>query len=220
MADREVGHGRQRARAQHLRQPLHAVLERRQHRAQRAQQRQVGRGEALVEPVGRLRLAQLLAAPLPHLEAQCCGRLVLSLQLLQQRLRRRPQLAVDTAQGHGVARVQQVAHAVEDTALLVAAEREERHGSRNRPDDALPQIVTTLRQVLPGAGDSRTYHRYVGYKGGQDGAGDRETSGEGRGKGGEHGRDPCITCLWLDAAKRALYAPSQQPKLNEHTFDT
>ena len=55
----QQGHGRQRARAQLLRQPLHAVgagcwlaeaqlLERRQHRAQRAQQRQVVGGEALL----------------------------------------------------------------------------------------------------------------------------------------------------------------------------
>eukprot|EP00964_Phaeocystis_antarctica_P120563 scaffold84286_cov63-Phaeocystis_antarctica.AAC.7 len=82
-----------------------------------------------------LRLAQLLAAPQPHLVAQRCGRLMIGSQLLQQRLRRRPQLAVDTAKGHGVARVQQVAHTVEDTALLVAAEHRERHIS-------LPQSVT------------------------------------------------------------------------------
>jgi hypothetical protein len=70
-------------------------LERWQHRAQRAQQRQVhevGRGEALVDPADVLRLAQLLAAPHPQLAAQRCGSLVISPQLLLLRLRRRPQL--------------------------------------------------------------------------------------------------------------------------------
>eukprot|EP00964_Phaeocystis_antarctica_P090161 scaffold57657_cov63-Phaeocystis_antarctica.AAC.4 len=106
--DIKVGHGRQRTRAQPLRQPLHAVgagcwlledqlLERWQHRAQRAQQRQVGRGEALLVPGDLLRLAQLLAAPQPHLAAQRCGRLVISPQLLQQRLRRCPQLVAGAA---------------------------------------------------------------------------------------------------------------------------
>eukprot|EP00964_Phaeocystis_antarctica_P059522 scaffold35338_cov59-Phaeocystis_antarctica.AAC.8 len=83
----EPCHGRQCARAQPLRQPLHAVgagctpteryaavdeaqrLERWQHRAQRAQQRQIGGGEAFVLPPDLLRLAQLLAAPHAHLEA-------------------------------------------------------------------------------------------------------------------------------------------------------
>eukprot|EP00964_Phaeocystis_antarctica_P117289 scaffold81118_cov62-Phaeocystis_antarctica.AAC.3 len=90
----EFRQGRQRARAQPRRQPLHAIgagcaswllevqrLERWQHRAQRAQQRQVGRGKAYIAPVDMLRLAQLLAAPHPHLAAQRCGRLVTSLQL-------------------------------------------------------------------------------------------------------------------------------------------
>ena len=62
------------------------------------QQRQVGRGEALVVPTDLLRLAQLLAAPQPHLEAQRCGHLVISPQLRQQRLRRRPQLIADAAE--------------------------------------------------------------------------------------------------------------------------
>ena len=48
---------------------------RRQHRSQRAQQRQVVRGEACVVPRGPFRLAQLLAAPLPCLAAQRCCRL-------------------------------------------------------------------------------------------------------------------------------------------------
>eukprot|EP00964_Phaeocystis_antarctica_P097291 scaffold63449_cov66-Phaeocystis_antarctica.AAC.2 len=80
IAEKEPGHGWQRARAQPLRQPLHAVgagcwlaevqlLERWQHRAQRAQHRQVVRGEARVVPPDLLRLAQLLAAPQPHLAA-------------------------------------------------------------------------------------------------------------------------------------------------------
>eukprot|EP00964_Phaeocystis_antarctica_P018553 scaffold10246_cov63-Phaeocystis_antarctica.AAC.2 len=72
-ADGKRGHSRQRARAQPLSQPLHAVgagsclvevqlLERWQHRAQRAQRRQVGRGETRFVQVDPLRLAQLLAA--------------------------------------------------------------------------------------------------------------------------------------------------------------
>ena len=76
VVDNERGHGWQRARAQLLRQPRHAVgagcwlaegqlLERQQHRAQRAQQRQVVRGGVLAVPFHRLRLAQPLAAPLP-----------------------------------------------------------------------------------------------------------------------------------------------------------
>eukprot|EP00964_Phaeocystis_antarctica_P009573 scaffold5205_cov69-Phaeocystis_antarctica.AAC.2 len=68
------------------------------------QQRQVGRGEALVVPTDLLRLAQLLAAPQPHLEAQRCGHLVISPQLRQQRLRRRPQLIADAAEVQARAR--------------------------------------------------------------------------------------------------------------------
>eukprot|EP00964_Phaeocystis_antarctica_P149501 scaffold116654_cov60-Phaeocystis_antarctica.AAC.3 len=96
-----TGHGRQRTHAQPRRQPLHAIgagclldegqrLERWQHRTQRAQQRQVVRGEALALPPDILRLAQLLAAPQPQLEAQCCGSLMIGSQLLQQCLYRRP----------------------------------------------------------------------------------------------------------------------------------
>eukprot|EP00964_Phaeocystis_antarctica_P146537 scaffold112850_cov66-Phaeocystis_antarctica.AAC.1 len=76
-AEFQPGYGRQRARAQPRRQPLHAV---------------VGCGEALVPTGDCLRLAQLLAAPHAQLVAQRCGRLVISPQLRQQRLRRRPQL--------------------------------------------------------------------------------------------------------------------------------
>eukprot|EP00964_Phaeocystis_antarctica_P107660 scaffold72338_cov51-Phaeocystis_antarctica.AAC.3 len=136
----EVGHGRQRARAQPRRQPPHAVvggcawafvedqrIERWQHRAQRAQQRQVIRGKALVAPADHIRLAQLLAAPQPRLEAQRCGRLVISPQLLQQRLRRRPQLIADAAQVHGSARLEHVAQLDEEDALLVTAQRRQRH---------------------------------------------------------------------------------------------
>jgi hypothetical protein len=134
----KVCQGRQRARAQPIRQPLHAVgagcwleederLERWQHRAQRAQQRQVVRGEALVETVDLLRLAQLLAAPQPHLEAQRCGSLVIGPQLLPPLLRRRPQLVADAAQGHGEARIEHVAQLDEEDALLVTAQLRQRH---------------------------------------------------------------------------------------------
>eukprot|EP00964_Phaeocystis_antarctica_P054190 scaffold31834_cov71-Phaeocystis_antarctica.AAC.1 len=137
----EPDQSRQRARAQPLRQPLHALgagcrccgfaehqpLERWQHRAQRAQQRQVGRGEAFVERVDLLRLAQLLAASQPHLAAQRCGSLMISPQLLQQRLRRRPQLIANAAQGYGDAGLEHVAQLDEEDALLVTAQRRERH---------------------------------------------------------------------------------------------
>jgi hypothetical protein len=102
-------------------------LERWQHRAQCAQQRQIVRGEALVAPVDPLRLAQLLAALHPQLAAQRCGSLVLGPQLLLQRLRRRPQLVVDAAQGHGEARIKHVAQLDEDDALLVTAQLRQRH---------------------------------------------------------------------------------------------
>ena len=143
MIDFEIGHGRQRARGQPLRQPLHAVgagcwldevqqLERWQHRSQRAQQRQLVRGEAIVVPVDPLRLAQRLAAPQPHLAAQRCGSLVISPQLLPRRLRQRPQLAAGTAEGHGDARIEHVAQLAEDDAQLVTAQRRERHrGARH-----------------------------------------------------------------------------------------
>ena len=93
ICDHERGHGRQRARAQPLQQPRHAVVEgwfllelealqRRELRAKPAQERQVVGEEAIAEAGELLRLAQLLAALLAQLEAQRCGRLVVSLQLL------------------------------------------------------------------------------------------------------------------------------------------
>eukprot|EP00964_Phaeocystis_antarctica_P053247 scaffold31252_cov63-Phaeocystis_antarctica.AAC.2 len=123
----------ERARAQPLRQPPYAVgagcwlaedqrLERWQHRAQRAQQPQVGHGEVLAVALNLLRLAQLLAAPQPHFAAQRCGRLVISPQLLLQLLRRRPQLMAGAAQGHGEARIEHVAQLGEEDALLVTAQ--------------------------------------------------------------------------------------------------
>eukprot|EP00964_Phaeocystis_antarctica_P123695 scaffold87386_cov63-Phaeocystis_antarctica.AAC.1 len=141
----EVDHDRQRARTQPLRQPLHAVgagcarafheeqrLERWQYRAQRAQQRQISRGEALVAPVDQLRLAQLLAAPHPHLKAQRYRSIVISPQLRQQRLRRRPQLIAGAAQGHGDAWLEHVAQLGEEDALLVTAQLRQRHSRRAR----------------------------------------------------------------------------------------
>ena len=136
-AEPELGHGRQRARAQPLRQLLHTVgagcwlvevqhLDRWQQRAQRAQQLQLLRGETLLPAAELLRLAQLLAAD-PQLAAQRCSRLVTSLQLRQQRLRRRPQLVADAAQGHGDARVEHVAQLDEEDGVLVAAELGQRH---------------------------------------------------------------------------------------------
>eukprot|EP00964_Phaeocystis_antarctica_P045062 scaffold25924_cov66-Phaeocystis_antarctica.AAC.3 len=82
-----------------------------------------------------LRLAQHLATPHAkwslscnaHLAAQCCGHLVISPQLLQQRLRRLPQLVANATQGHGDARVEHVAQLGEDDARLVTAELGECH---------------------------------------------------------------------------------------------
>eukprot|EP00964_Phaeocystis_antarctica_P045064 scaffold25924_cov66-Phaeocystis_antarctica.AAC.5 len=75
----------------------------------------------------QLRLAQLLAAPHAHLAAQCCGSLVISPQLLQQRLRRLPQLVANATQGHGDARIEHVAQLGEDDARLVTAQLRQRH---------------------------------------------------------------------------------------------
>ena len=68
-----------------------------------------------------------LQLPLPCLAAQRCGRLVVSLQLLARRLRQLPQLAAGAADGHGDARIEHVAQLDEDDALLVAAQRRQRH---------------------------------------------------------------------------------------------
>eukprot|EP00964_Phaeocystis_antarctica_P161688 scaffold133788_cov69-Phaeocystis_antarctica.AAC.1 len=83
-------------------------------------------------PEGLLRLAQLLAALQSHLAAQCCGRLVICPQLRQQRLRRRPQLTAGAAQVHGGARLEHVAQLGEEDALLVAAQRRQRHRGARR----------------------------------------------------------------------------------------
>eukprot|EP00964_Phaeocystis_antarctica_P129677 scaffold93544_cov72-Phaeocystis_antarctica.AAC.4 len=56
-----------------------------------------------------------------------CGRLVISPQLLQQRLRRRPQPAADAREGHGAVRLERVAPLAEEDTLLVLAEHQERH---------------------------------------------------------------------------------------------
>eukprot|EP00964_Phaeocystis_antarctica_P136680 scaffold101136_cov68-Phaeocystis_antarctica.AAC.2 len=59
-----------------------------------------------------------------------CGRLVISPQLRQQCLRRHPQIAVDAAEGHGEARVKNVAQLGEEDALLVTAQLRQRHRAR------------------------------------------------------------------------------------------
>eukprot|EP00964_Phaeocystis_antarctica_P126479 scaffold90162_cov56-Phaeocystis_antarctica.AAC.7 len=74
-----------------------------------------------------LRLAQLLAALHPHLEAQRCSQLVSSPQLLQKRLCRLPQLLAGDAEVHGDARLEHVAQLGEDAAVLVTAQLRERH---------------------------------------------------------------------------------------------
>jgi hypothetical protein len=58
---------------------------------------------------------------------------MISPQLLPLRLRHRPQLAAGAAEGHGDARIEHVAQLAEDDALLVTAQRHERHrGARAR----------------------------------------------------------------------------------------
>eukprot|EP00964_Phaeocystis_antarctica_P087112 scaffold55232_cov63-Phaeocystis_antarctica.AAC.5 len=52
---------------------------------------------------------------------------MISPQLRQQRLRQLPQLMAGTAQVHGGARLEHVAQLCEEDALLVAAQRHERH---------------------------------------------------------------------------------------------
>jgi hypothetical protein len=52
---------------------------------------------------------------------------VVSPQLLTLRLCQRPQLAAGGAEGHGDARIEHVAQLAEDDALLVTAQRRERH---------------------------------------------------------------------------------------------
>jgi len=54
-------------------------------------------------------------------------RIVVSLQLLALRLRQLPQLAAGAGEGHGDAWVEHVAQPDEDHALLVAAQRRQRH---------------------------------------------------------------------------------------------
>eukprot|EP00964_Phaeocystis_antarctica_P124924 scaffold88567_cov61-Phaeocystis_antarctica.AAC.6 len=73
------------------------------------------------------RSAALLAAPQPQLEAQRCGHLMISPQLRQQRLRRRPQLIAGAAQVHGEARIEHVPQLGEEDALLVTAQLRQRH---------------------------------------------------------------------------------------------
>eukprot|EP00964_Phaeocystis_antarctica_P022872 scaffold12773_cov64-Phaeocystis_antarctica.AAC.4 len=52
---------------------------------------------------------------------------MISPQLLQQRLRQLPQLAVGAAEGHGDLRIERVAQLAEDDALLVTAQLRQRH---------------------------------------------------------------------------------------------
>eukprot|EP00964_Phaeocystis_antarctica_P160407 scaffold131973_cov72-Phaeocystis_antarctica.AAC.2 len=78
------------------------------------------------------RLAQRLAAPHACSAAQRCGLVVISLQLLQQRLRQRPQLAVGAAECHGNAWIELVAQLAEDDALLVTAQLRQRHRARRQ----------------------------------------------------------------------------------------
>ena len=98
-------------------------------------------GEVRAVTVDLLRLAQLLAAPHPHLAAQRCGDLVISPQLLPLHLRQRPQLAAGDAEVHGDARIEHVAQLAEDDARLVAAELRERHprDSGDRMTDPIPK---------------------------------------------------------------------------------
>eukprot|EP00964_Phaeocystis_antarctica_P065350 scaffold39418_cov50-Phaeocystis_antarctica.AAC.3 len=66
----------------------------------------------------------------PRVARSRCGHLVISPQLLQQRLRQRPQLAAGAAEGHGDAWIERVAQLAEDDALLVTAQLRQRHSRR------------------------------------------------------------------------------------------
>ena len=129
----ELGHVQQRARGQPRHQPLHAVgagcwLDDHQplelwQREQRAQQRQLVRGQACANPGELRRLAQQPAGPTSRLLVEhMAGRHMLNLQLLALLQRRRPQLFADAAQGYGDARVEHVAQHEEDDAQFVIAQ--------------------------------------------------------------------------------------------------
>jgi hypothetical protein len=104
------------------------LLERRKHRVQLGQRRQVGCSKALVPPLDPRRLAQLPAVPHAHLDAQRRGLLVISPQLLLRgRRQQRPQLFAGAAEVHDEARLERVAQLAQDDALLVAAQLRERY---------------------------------------------------------------------------------------------
>eukprot|EP00964_Phaeocystis_antarctica_P045263 scaffold26044_cov63-Phaeocystis_antarctica.AAC.2 len=79
--------------------------------------------------------------------------LVISPQLLQQRLRRRPQLIAGAAQVHGEARLEHVAQLDEDDARLVTTQLRQRHrGARTaRTVRARRWAITNVRIPHPQA---------------------------------------------------------------------
>eukprot|EP00964_Phaeocystis_antarctica_P009095 scaffold4934_cov63-Phaeocystis_antarctica.AAC.2 len=85
------------------------------------------RAPAAPRPVSPASPGQPQRALHPHLAPQRCGHLVISPQLLQQRLRQRPQLAVGAGVAHGDAWIERVAQLAEDDALLVTAQLRQRH---------------------------------------------------------------------------------------------
>eukprot|EP00964_Phaeocystis_antarctica_P108737 scaffold73267_cov67-Phaeocystis_antarctica.AAC.3 len=74
---------------------------------------------------------------------------MVSPQLLQQRLRRRPQLVAGAAQGHGEARLEHVAQLGEEDALLVTAQLRQRHRHRGARR-ARAEVVTNKRTSAGG----------------------------------------------------------------------
>ena len=80
-------------------------------------------------------------------------------QLLTRRLRQRLQLAAGAAEGHGDARVEHVAQLAEDDALLVTAQRRERHRGATRAHGG--RLQRTTRVALRHGGDSALEQRTI-----------------------------------------------------------
>eukprot|EP00964_Phaeocystis_antarctica_P137595 scaffold102178_cov69-Phaeocystis_antarctica.AAC.5 len=106
-----------------------------------------------------------LAAPHPHLAAQCCGHLMINPQLLPQRRRQQyPQLVTGAAQVPGEARLERVAQLAEDDAVLVGAELRQRHrGARAAARGDNARQIENGSGLVRGIGPMRrnTYTRHT-----------------------------------------------------------
>ena len=129
-------------------------------------------GHTATVPLDLLRLAQLLA-PKPHLEAYRCHRLVLSPQLLPQRLCLLPQPAAGAAEVHREARLENAAQMAEDDALLVLAQLRERNlgaRARNEGGERVAQLTEDNARVVA---EPREGERHPGAR--AECGGDRQT---------------------------------------------